>query len=124
MSAPAWETLPLIGFQDDGEGGWLELRNEPGGSTKSRRVLCACGERATWRGDDGVRRCDACDRAYSLSACEVCGEPIDAPPFALEEYDAGEHLKRAARRCTYCRDERDGRLLRAWLGRLYSAEGP
>lgn len=28
-----WESLPYVGMQDDGEGGWLELRNHTCGST-------------------------------------------------------------------------------------------
>lgn len=31
--AVAWSQLPLVGYQDDGEGGWLELRNCPCTST-------------------------------------------------------------------------------------------
>jgi hypothetical protein len=34
----SWEALPLVGYQDDCEGGFLELRNHHCGSTLSVRA--------------------------------------------------------------------------------------
>jgi hypothetical protein len=31
-----WAKLPYVGLQDDGDGGWLELRNDVCGSTIAR----------------------------------------------------------------------------------------
>lgn len=34
----AWARLEYVGLQDDGDGGWLELRNCPCGGTLGRAV--------------------------------------------------------------------------------------
>jgi hypothetical protein len=72
----AQSTLPappdndVIGYMPDGEGGWLELYNEPSKTTRSRPVLCACGQRATAQCDGGVFMCAGCERTWHLGVLQ------------------------------------------------------
>jgi hypothetical protein len=63
-----WGGWSVVGVMPDGEGGWLELRNDPAThTTLSRQVLCGCGGRAAWQSsEDDVWRCDPCDREWGM----------------------------------------------------------
>lgn len=62
-----WRCLFYVGLQDDGAGGWLELRNHGCGSTLARQVMCGrCGARASWLEAGGIWSCECCSRAAGL----------------------------------------------------------
>lgn len=48
-----WRALPYVGLQDDGDEGWLELRNHGCGSTLARDVTLRQEHRRD-EGDDAV----------------------------------------------------------------------
>jgi hypothetical protein len=62
-----WASFRYVGIQTDGDGGWLELRNAPSGTTLSRQILCACGKRAQWL------QAGHCESTW---LCEVCSRDV------------------------------------------------